>query len=65
MLRSSANDDMLGFEELLSLNFKRCELKYGKLSTKIEGLSVEEYSKIWKDLSSFIEEVLSSGAYTQ
>jgi hypothetical protein len=50
-LHSVANDGVLGFDQLLMLNFKRRELKYGKFTRKIEaGLSNEEYAKIWMHL---------------
>jgi len=65
ILRSVANDGVLGFDQLLMLNFKRRELKYGNDTWKIEALSCEEYTDIRMDLVNWTKDVLSPRAYTQ
>ena len=65
-LCSVTNDGVLSFDQLLSLNFKRRELRYGNRTRKIEvGLSNEEYAEIWMDLVGWVQDVLSPGAYIQ
>jgi len=66
ILCSVANDGMLGFDQLLLLNFKRRELKYGNRTRKIEaGLSNEEYEGIWIDIVRWTKKELSPSAYIQ
>lgn len=64
-LCSFANEGELGYGELVVLNFRRRELKFGPITKKMEGgLSSEECTNIWNDLKDWAK-TLSPGGYAQ
>jgi hypothetical protein len=55
----------LGFDQLLVLNFRRWEVKFGLNTRKIKsGLSYEEYTSIWEEILCWVED-LQHGACAQ